>query len=376
MATTIRFAECTASALYVSLELGSTKWVVLSTTSVAQRPRRAMVRAGDRAALLAELQRARGRFHLPITTVIYSCFEAGRDGFWLHRWLVQHDVQNIVVDSSSIRISRRHRAAKTDRLDAEQLVQMLIRHVAGEPKVWSTVHVPTVEAEDRRQLNREIESVKQDRNRVWSRMTSLLATQGIIAPRAGDLMAALPTLRTGDGRALGPLFQARLTRECQQLASLDDRFAVLHEIRREQIRAGQEAVSRCARRLLEMRGIGQAGAEMLSAELFGTRTFHNGRQLGALLGLAPMPYRSDQVVYEQGHSHAGRGALRGLMTQLAWGWLRWQPQSALTRWFHTRFATGSRQRRIGIVAVARKLVIALWHYVEHGVVPDGAALKA
>jgi transposase len=183
------------------------------------------------------------------------------------------------------------------------------------------------------------------------------------------------TLRTGDGRPLGPILQARLVREAAQLAAVESRCATLTRIRRESIRAGTDAISQCARRLRDIKGIGEVGAELLAAELFGSRTFRNGRELGALVGLAPTPYRSDQMVQEQGHSRAGRGPLRAVMTQLAWGWLRFQPRSALTCWFQARFATGARSRRIGIVAVARKLLIALWHYAAHGIVPADAVLR-
>ena len=376
MSTTTRHAESNAAALYLSLELGSTKWLVVSTTSLAQGPRRAAVRAGDRAALIAEIRRAQARFQCPSTAPVSSCFEAGRDGVWLHRWLERQGVCHVVVDSSSIRVSRRNRQAKTDRLDAEQLLQMLVRHRTGERHVWSVVHVPSPDAEDRRQLSRELDTVQADRTRLRNRIESLLVTQGIVGARPGDLVTSLATLRTGDGRRLGPGLRARLARECHQLLVVEERWATLCTERRQQLLEGQDAISQRARCLFEVRGIGEVGAETLSAELFGSRTFQNGRQLGALVGLVPTPFRSDQQIHEQGHSRAGRGALRGLMIQLAWGWLRWQPQSALTQWYQQRFASGPRARRIGIVAVARKLLIALWHYVEHGVVPEGATLKA
>jgi transposase len=362
--------------LYVSLELGGTTWVVVSTISLAQRPRRMKLRAGDTVGLAAEIARARERFALAADARVYSCYEAGRDGFWLHRWLDGHGVQNMVVDSASIRVSRRRREAKTDRLDAEALVQMLIRAVAGERKVWSVVHVPTPDAEDRRQLNREWEAAKTERRRTENRIRSLLVTQGIRGRVSSGLGASVSMLETGDGRHLGPLLQARLQRECAHLAAIETRCATLAAVRQQQLRVWSDAVSQCARQLQTIKGIGPVGAEMLSAELFGTRTFHNGREVGALVGLTPTPYRSDQTGQEQGHSRTGRGALRGLMTQLAWAWLRFQPRSALTRWYHARFATGPRLRRIGLIAVARKLVVALWHYVAHGILPEGAMLRA
>ena len=276
----------------MSLELGGTTWLVVSTTGIGQRPRHSKVRAGDVQGLKTEITRAGARLGLVAAAPVHSCDEAGNQGFWLHRWLTAQGVQNVVVDSASIRVSRRRREAKTDRLDAEALVRMLIRSVAGERKVWSIVHVPAPEAEDRRQLNREWEAAKADRIRLRNRIEGLLATQGIVAP-PDDLVAALPTLRTGDGRQLGPMLCARLAREAAQLVAVDERCAAITAAR-QALRDAEDAISRCARRLREVRGIGAIGAERLSAELLGTRIFQNGRQRGALVGLVPTPYRSDQ----------------------------------------------------------------------------------
>jgi transposase len=379
MTKTALTSECTAAGapLYLAFELGSTKWVLAFTTSPGQRPRVRSIPAGDLGALEREMVGAQDRFGLPRTSAIRSCYEAGRDGFWLHRWLVGRGIGNEVVDSSSIEVNRRARRAKTDRLDAGKLVQLLMRATQGEPKVWSVVRVPTPEAEAARQLTRELATVREDRTRIRNRIQALLATQGIRDGLRRGFAERLTTLQTGDGRPLPPAFRERVAREWAQLQVVDARRTVLRTLRETAIREGQDRVSQVARGLCRLGSIGEASAALYSAELFGTRTFQNGRQLGALTGLVPVPYRSDQRVQDQGISKAGRGELRRVSIQVAWCWLRWQPDSALAKWFHDRFSSaGGRSRRIGIVAVARKLVIALWRFVEHGVVPDGARLKA
>lgn len=376
MTETTRPTECTAATVYLAFELGSTKWTLAFSVSAAQRPRIRTVAAGDLAALRGEIERACDRFGVARSTPVRSCYEAGRDGFWLHRWLQDHGVANVVVDSSSIEVNRRRRRAKTDRLDAGKLLQLLIRWGGGERKVWSVVHVPSPEAEAARQVTRELATVRQDRARVRSRIAGLLATQGIRDPLTRGFAARVAALRTGDGRPLADAWQARLTREWTQLEAIEARRAALRAARAAAIQQGGDRVAQVARHLCGLRGVAESSAALYSAELFGTRTFRNGREIGALTGLVPVPYRSDQRVADHGISKAGRGELRRVSIQLAWGWLRWQPDSALAHWFTRRFsAAGGRSRRIGIVAVARKLVIALWRFVDQGVIPEGARLK-
>jgi transposase len=379
MTETTRTAECSASAapLYLAFELGSTKWVLAFTSrGTASRPRVRQIAAGDLAALEREILVAKARCGLALTAPVQSCYEAGRDGFWLHRWFVGHRIANLVVDSSSIEVTRRARRAKTDRLDATKLLQLLMRWAGGEPRVWSVVQVPTPEAEAARQLTREIATVRSDRTAVRNRLLGLLATQGIRCELTRQFLERLASLQTGDGRPLAAAWRARLAREWAHLQVIETRLTELHTARAAAIAAGGDRVTKVAQQLCHLRGVGETSAAVYSAELFGTRTFANGRQLGALTGLVPVPYRSDQRVQDQGISKAGRGELRRVSIQLAWCWLRWQPDSALAAWFRRRFgAAGGRSRRIGIVAVARKLVIALWRFVEHGVVPEGAQLK-
>lgn len=366
----------TTPALYLACELGSTTWVLAFTTAPAQRARLRRIAAGDVEALAREIGAAKARFGLAADAAVHSCYEAGRDGFWLHRWLEARAVANVVVDSSSIEVNRRARRAKTDRLDAGRLLMLLLRWCGGETRVWSVVHVPTPEAEAQRQLTREIAVVLTDRTRARNRLKGLLASQGTRLPMTRRFLAALADARTGDGRPLAEAYRARLQREWEHLRSIEARLQTLSTARAAQIVEGHDRVAVIARRLCTVRGVAEVSAAVFSAELFGTREFQNRRQLGALTGLVPMPYRSDQRVSDQGISKAGRSEIRRLALQLAWGWLRWQPTSALTVWFRSRFeAAGGRSRRVGIVALARKLVIALWRFATQGVLPDGMALK-
>lgn len=379
MTETTRSTECNAAGatLMLAFELGSTKWLLGFTTAAAQRPRLRTMTAGDLPALEKEIQLAKARFGLPLDAPVRSCYEAGRDGFWLHRWLIARGVENVVVDSSSIEVNRRARRAKTDRLDVGKLLALLLRWLGGERKVWSVVHVPSPEAEAERQLTREIATVREDRKRVRNRIQALLVTQGIRLELGARFVEHLVAAQTGDGRVLPAAFRLRLAREWAHLEAIDARMTAVTAARDEDIATGTDRVATVARKLCTMRGVAETSAAVFSAELFGTRTFRNGRQLGAVMGLVPVPYRSDQRVRDQGISKAGRAELRRIALQLAWCWVRWQPTSALTKWFLTRFGpAGGRSKRIGIVALARKLAIALWRYVEQGVVPEGATLKA
>jgi transposase len=378
MTETTRWTESSAAGamLYLAFELGSTKWILGFTTGPAQRPRLRSIPAGDLGALRKEIVTAKLRFGLAMDARVRSCYEAGRDGFWLHRWLIAAAIENLVVEASSIEVPRRQRRAKTDRLDVGRLLRLLLRWSGGEKKVWSVVQVPSPEAEAQRQLTREIATVRDDRQQVRNRIQGLLATQGIRLPLDATFLPRLATARTGDDRLVSAALRMRLEREWKHLEAIDARMATLTAERDQQIADGTDRVAHVARRLCTLRSIAETSAAVFSAELFGTRTFANGREIGALTGLAPVPYRSDQCVQDQGISKAGRGELRRLAVQIAWGWVRWQPDSALTHWFEQRFAAaGKRARRVGIVAVARKLVIALWRYLEHGEIPAGATLK-
>lgn len=286
-------------------------------------------------------------------------------------------VANCVVDSSSIEVNRRHRRAKTDRLDVQKLLTMLLRHVAGERKVWRIVRVPSVEEEDRRQLHRALTTAKRDRTRVINRIKGLLASHGLGMPPGRDFPQQLEHLRLWDGTPLPAGLRHRLTQEWEHVVALAQRLAQLEAERRAVLQTAEDAVTKKVHQLLMLKGIGINSAWLFVMEFFGWRAFHNRKEVGALSGLTPTPYASGNTAYEQGIAKAGNAHIRAMAIEIAWGWLRFQPQSALTQWYQQRFGHGSsRLRRIGIVALARKLLIALWRFIETGVLPDGAALKA
>ena len=369
-----------ARALYLALELGDT-WKLAFTTGLGQRPRVRGLAARDLAKLEAEIALAQKRFGLPPGTRVVSCYEAGRDGFWLHRALVARGIENHVVDSSSIEVNRRARRAKADRLDAEKLALMLVRFCAGDGRVWHVVRVPSDAEEHQRELNREIDAVTRDRTALINRMHGLLAKEGVSLSWRGEVGAALSAVRRWDGSPLPAALLARLERDAEDVAQLSARLRTVKQVRRRELRAvpaGADAdATRQMQQLYGLRGIGDAGAYTYVREFFGWRRFTNRRQVGGLAGLAPTPYASGASTREQGMSKAGNRRVRYLAVELAWIWLRQQPRSALSQWYQRRFGTGSsRLRRIGIVALARKLLIALWRYLETGVVPEGALLKA
>lgn len=353
--------------LYISFELSAKNWLL--AISDGGRVSRKSVDAGSEAQLMAVLQWARERFKVGPEARIVSCYEAGRDGFWLHRWLRAHGVENLVVDSSSIEVKRRARHAKTDRLDAVKLLEMLLRHCRGEKRVWSVVRVPTPEQEDQRRLGRERGRLVKECTAHWARLGSLLVLQNIRS-MPGGLKKLRPWL---EGLEVGALLKAELLRELERLELVERQ---LREVERAS-RALPGAAGEKQQRLARLGAVGPVTATNLTLELFSCRQFANRRELAGCVGLAPTPYRSGDMDREQGISKGGITRLRPLLVEFAWGWLRHQPGSELAQWYARRFGTGSkRQRRIGIVALARRLVIALWRYVEDGVIPQGARLKA
>ena len=368
--------ERAALTLSVAFELGKSEWRLACTPGLDHLPLVRTIAARDLIALEGELTRAKAHCGLPAHAAVRSCYEAGRDGFWLHRYLRSRGVANDVVDSSSSEVNRRARRAKSDRLDACKLVTMLLRADAGERRVWSVVRVPSVTDEDRRQLHRELLFLRRDRARLTNRIKGLLANQGLVLSTLADLPAQLATVRLWDGTPLPPLLRARLEREWSVVAALTQRLQALRAERRALLETSDDPAIGRVRQLLALRGIGPETAWLYVMEFFGWRTFRNRREVGALAGLVPTPYQSGDVQHEQGISRAGNRFIRALAIDLAWGWLRYQPQSALTRWYRARFARGgSRVRKIGIVAVARKLLIALWQYLATGCIPEGAVLK-
>jgi len=348
-------------------------WKMAFTVGAGQPPRIRSVPARCATLVLNEIKKAKLRFDLPADTPVLSCYEAGRDGFWIHRVLAHEGIHNIVVDSASIEVSRRRRRAKSDRLDAVKLVSMLIRWHNGEKKVWSVVHVPTVDDEDRRQLHRELIELKAERTQLANRIKGLLAGLGLNIAVNAKLPVRLGKIRQWDDAALPPALQARILREFERWQLVVRQINELESQRAREIRTDKSRQGEQMRQLISLKGVGANGAWLLVREFFGWRQIRNRRELASLAGLTPTPYDSGNSRHEQGISKAGNRLVRWMMVQLAWGWLHHQPRSELSKWYQRRFGEGkSRVRKLGIVALARKLLIALWRYLETGEVPPGA----
>ena len=367
--------------LYLAIELSCSQWKLGFSIGASQRVRERNVAAGKLEKLQAEICAAKKRFGLSAGAAVRSCYEAGRDGFWLHRYLTQAGIENLIVDSSSIEVDRRARRAKSDGLDVQKLVSMLMRYHGGERKLWSVVRVPSVEEEDRRQLHRELKGLKKERTRGINRMRGLLACHGIAVKLGrGSSTEWLEGIRLWDGSKLPEGLKARLQREWEHLQYVGKEILAVEGSRRQALgetEGEKGADAEKVRRLMELRALGVNGAWVLVEEFFGWRKFRNRREVGALAGLTPTPYQSGDTNREQGVSKAGNRHVRGVIVELAWAWLRYQPKSKLARWYNRRFGNGnSRLRKVGIVAVARKLLIDLWRYLEFGVLPEGARLKA
>lgn len=388
--------------LFVALELSLSSWVVVASAPGEDKASKHGVAACDGAGLLSVLKRLRDRaerrLRHPVEVLVMQ--EAGRDGFWVHRLLEAHAVRSVVVDPASIAVNRRSRRAKTDRIDAEAMLRTLMAWARGERQVCAMVRPPTREAEDARRLSREREALLAERIRHANRIKGLLATQGVFGfePTLRDRRARLAAVRTPEGARLPPRLAAEIERQVdrlelamQQLAAVeaarDAALATKHVARpTSDMAAGQGATSTTAAslparegagaRLLLLKGIGPETASVLAGEAF-FRDFRNRREVASYAGLAPSPWQSGGIDHEQGISKAGNPRVRKSMGQLAWLWLRNQPDSALSVWYRERVRDGKgRIKRIAITALARKLLVALWRFVTHGLVPTGAVLKS
>jgi transposase len=360
--------------LYVALELASKEWLLTMSIGAGATRQRTRVRPGDREALVQALAEAKRRYGLAADAAVRSCYEAGRDGFWPHRLLTLLGVTNVVVDSSSIEVSRRVRQAKTDRLDGQKLLRMLLRYWGGEREVWHVVHVPTRAAEDARHASRALTTLQKDRTRYRNRIHSLLALHGVPRLRLdAQLPARLARVRDWAGEPLPPGVQARVLVTWRLLERVEAERQQARRTERQQVRV--TAAPSVAQQLARLRAIAARSATILADELF-TRDLRNRRQVGALTGLVSAPYDSGKTRRDQGLARSGLPAVRRVAVEIAWAWVRYQPTSALTRWYTERFGHGGAvTRRIGIVALARRVIIALWRYVEQGIVPEGALLK-
>lgn len=362
-----------APTLYLACELGWNTWKLAFTTATAQRPRLITIPARDLDALERQITRARRRLGLPENAKVRSVYEAGRDGFWLHRYLTYRGYQNLVVDPASIEVNRRARRAKSDGLDVVKLLAMLQRYHGGERGLWAVVHVPSPEDEDRRAPQRELMALKAERTEHTNRIKGLLAHLGLALTVDAHFPERLAALRQWDGRPVPEHTTARLLREHERWKLVDAQVRDRENAQRRAIRDDATPQVAQVRQLLDLKGVGPVGAWMLVREIFGWRQIKNRRQLASLVGLTPTPYQSGTSHREQGISKAGNRRVRWILVELAWMWLQHQPGSVLSRWYQERFGSGhGRSRKVGIVALARKLLVAFWKYLEFGELPAGA----
>jgi transposase len=374
IATTRSDVSVNDPVLYVAFELAKQEWKLGLTSGFGVHPWVRSIAAGDLTDLDKVLQRARVHFGLPPAARVVSCYEAGRDGFWIHRALARLGIANRVVDSSSIEVDRRARRTKTDRLDAVKLVLMLVRVCLGDTRVWREVRVPSATIEAARHRSRERTTVIQDRTRLRNQIGGWLATYGCrVSMRAREEAEWWTRARDWADVPLPAEVQHRIARAEARLTLLAEQLAAIQEAQAATARTA--APSSALRRLVNVKGIATTSASVLMEEGLEWRAFQNRRQLGGLLGFAPAKYDSGETSHDQGISRAGNKRLQSAMVQLAWGWLKWQPHSVLTRWYQARFGQGKRSRKIGIVALARKLLIALWRYATGGACPAGAVLR-
>jgi len=369
-------AECSAAALYVGIELSLREWLLTLGPSPVAGRMRVRVRPGDRAAVVDAMARATVRFGLPPAAPVRSCYEAGRDGFWPHRFLTSLGVDNLVVDSSSIEVPRRRRRAKTDRIDGEKLLHLLLRHWGGERQMWQVVHVPAPAREDARHASRSLTTLQRERTRCRNRIHGLLALHGVRLRVDAALPARLAAARDWAGAPLPPGVQARVLETWRVWHAVETERRAQRTAEQQQVRTAPTPVLAMAQRLARVQGIAARSATVLAEELF-SRDLRNRRQVGALSGLVSAPSQSGTRQHDHGLIGSGLPAIRRIAVEIAWAWVRFQPQSALTQWYQTRFGGGGAvARRIGIVALARRVIIALWRYATTDRLPAGAVLKA
>lgn len=366
--------------IFVALELSQKSWLVTMHSPDRERISRHRVAGGDHAGLLALLERVRQRaaWALGAAPVVVSCYEAGYDGFWLHRLLTAAGITSHVFDPASIAVEQRGRRAKTDRIDGEQLLRTLMAHCRGEPRVVRIVRVPSPEQEDARRDTRERQRLTDEQTAHINRLKSLLRLVGMAVgnPRRRDWLSWLSAQRDWQGQAVPPHMLAEIRREHARLMLVREQLAALERPPAQaQLTPAAAEMAQRKEHLLRLRSLGPAFSGRLTNEVF-YKDFHNRRQVASYVGLAPSPWQSGASSREQGISKAGNPRARQAVIELAWLWIRHQPDSALTHWFYARTVNASKRfKRIAIVALARKLIVALWRYLTTGLVPEGAVLK-
>lgn len=362
--------------LMISFELAHKTWRLGFTDGTRRRMR--TVPARDLERVDQEIEATKERWGLPANVRVRSCYEAGRDGFWLHRALTGRGIENFVVDPASIPVDRRAKRAKSDGIDVEQLLDLLRRYAGGEHRALRVVRVPSEVEEDLRRLHRERGHLVKVRTQERNRLKSLAVLHGIVLKRVTDCAEdKIDALRDWCGAPLEPNLRTELVRGYARYEHVEEQIAELEAEQLNRLRTAGEHSSPYAlvQMLMTFKGVGIQSAWVLVHELFAWRRFNNRRELSACVGLAPTPYQSGGSNREQGISKAGSGRLRALLVELAWSWQRHQPDSADTRWFKTRFGASKRSRKVGIVALARRLLIALWRMTRTGEMPEGVILK-
>ena len=370
----LRTNDTKAMRLLVALELSASKWQLAAGVEGQPRKRVKTVAGGDYVALAEAIVEIKERFKLTVDAPVVFCYEAGRDGFYPYRRLQESGHTVWVVDSASIEVSRHARRAKSDGIDAEKLLELMQRKAGGEHRALRLVRVPELKDEDLRHLPREREVLLKDRVRLLNQIESALFLHGYRGiPQSSR--ALRPWLE--ERRDMGVQLRERLEREVERLTLVESQIlAVEKRLKERMYEEDSGAIGRVALALMQLCSIGLISAWVLASEIYGWRSFRNRKEVGAVLGLTPTPYSSGNDQREQGISKAGNRRARALLIEIAWMWLRYQPESVLSRWFQERFGgAGKRSRRVGIVALARRLAVALWRYSEQGVVPAGAKLK-
>ena len=360
--------------LFVAMELSNKNWKLAFGDGSKMRHR--SIPARCEGVLVQEVVRAKEKLGLSADARVVCCYEAGRDGFWIDRMLKSHGFENYVMDPASIEVPRRSRTRKTDRLDAEKLLQLLLRAELWEQrKAFSTVRVPTEEQEAELRIHRERERLVKERTGHRARMKSLLVLHSIEV--GNPAKAPIQRLRDWRDKSLAAASAEELKREQQRLLLVEEQLRRVEKHQDIELEQPHTPAGQKAQKLCRLKAVGPQGGWVLAHECFGWRTFANRKHLGSFAGLTGTPFDSGETLREQGISKAGSGRVRTTMIELAWNWVRWQPGSALTHWFVDRYvrAGTSRSKRKGIVALARKLLVALWKFVEHDVVPEGALLK-
>ncbi|MBM4438695.1 MAG: IS110 family transposase [Actinobacteria bacterium] len=363
-----------SATIHVAIELSMKSWIIVIHSPDQDRLSRHRLEPGDSEGLLALIAKVRARAArvLGRAPAVVSCYEAGYDGFWLHRRLVAAGIENVVIDPASLTVDRRARRAKTDRIDGEKMIRSLMAYRRDEPRVMSVVRVPSPEQEDARRRSRERARLIQEQTGHLNRIKALLRTLGLAAGEPGrrNWAAWLAHQRDWQGQSVPPQLRAEIVREHARLMLVRDQIKALAAA------PAPVATAAASAHLARLKSLGPAFSDTLASELL-WKDFRNRRQVGAYCGLAPSPWQSGGVEHDQGIDKAGNRRARHAAIELAWLWLQHQPQSALSRWFHDRVGEQrGRVRRIAIVALARKLVIALWRFLTTGLVPTGAVLKA